>query len=130
MATKFGGKNPWPEPNALLGGKGHAWVSWSQPEVKLLRNAIMATKFGRKNPWSKYNSLLGSDVMQGSVGVNQRSFSFGNALWPLNLVERTPDQSIMHWWGHRSYRVSRGQPEVSLLRNDLWLPNLVGRTPA
>ena len=32
----------------------------------------------------------------------------------------------MHCWGQRS---CRGQPEVKLLRNALWLPNLVGRTP-
>ena len=52
-----------------------------------------------------------------------------NALWPPNLVGRTPDQSVMHCWGQRSCSVSRGQPEVKLLRNTLWPPNLVGRTP-
>ena len=64
MATKFGGKNPWPECNALLGSKpeGHVGVIWGQPGVKLLRTAV----------------------------------------WPPNLVERIPDQSVMHCWGQRS----------------------------
>ena len=48
-------------------------------------------------------------VSWGQVGVNLLS----NALWPPNLVGRTPDQSIMHCWGQRSCRgqlgSSRGQ---------------------
>ena len=38
---------------------------------------------------------------------SQRSKCLRNALWLPNLVRRTPDQSVMHCWGHRSYR---GQP--------------------
>ena len=33
-----------------------------------------------------------------------------------------------HLWGQRSCRDSRGQPEVKLIRNSFWPPNLVGRT--
>ena len=61
--------------------------------------------------------------------VIQRSCCLRKALWLPNLVERTPDQSIMHWWGQMSCRGQRGQAEVKLLRNALWLPNLVERTP-
>ena len=34
--------------------------------------------------------------------VIQRSNCFRNALWPPNLVGRTPEQSVMHCWGQRS----------------------------
>ena len=37
-------------------------------------------------------------VIWGQPGVKLLS----NALWPPNLVERTPDQSVMHCWGQRS----------------------------
>ena len=39
-------------------------------------------------------------VSWGQEGVNMLS----NALWPPNLVGRTPDQSVIHWWGQRSCR--------------------------
>ena len=64
---------------------------------------------------------LGSKVIQGSICLQ-------NALWLPNLV-RTPDQSVVHCWGQRSYRGHRSQLGVRLLRNALWLPNLVGRIP-
>ena len=43
------------------------------PEFKLLYKCPMATKFGRKNPLPKCNAFLRLKVMQGWVGVNQRS---------------------------------------------------------
>ena len=58
----------------------------------------MANQCGRKSPWPKCNALLKSKVMQGSAWVK----------------------------GHAG--VSLDQPEVKLLRNALWLPNLIGRT--
>ena len=36
--------------------------------------------------------------------VIQRSSCLRNALWPPNLVGRTPDRSVMHCWGRRSCR--------------------------
>ena len=63
-------------------------------------------------------------VIWGQLGVKLLS----NALWPPNLVGRTPDQSIMHCLGQRSCRGQLGQIGVSLLSNALWSPNLVGRT--
>ena len=57
----------------------------------------MATKFGGKNPWPECNTLLGS---KGHAGVKLLS----NALWPPNLVEKTLNQSVLHWWGQRSFR--------------------------
>ena len=34
-----------------------------------------------------------------------------NALWALNLVQTTPEQSVMHCRGKRSCRGNKGQPE-------------------
>ena len=62
-------------------------------------------------------------VSWGQVGVNVLS----DALWPPNLVGRTPDQSVMHCWVESHAGVIWGQPRVKLLRNALWSPNLVGR---
>ena len=60
--------------------------------------------------------------------VIQRSICHRNALCLPNLVRRTPDQSIMHYWGQRSCRGQpRGQPWVNLL-NCPMPPNLVERT--
>ena len=70
MATKFGGRIP-DQSIVIPGVKGHAGVSKGQPKVKLLRNAV----------------------------------------WPLNLVGRTPDQSVTHCRGRRS---CRGHPGSSL----------------
>ena len=64
---------------------------------------------------------LGSKIIQGSIFLK-------NALWLPNLV-RTPDQSVVHCWGQRSYRGHWSQLGVRLLRNALWPPNLVGRIP-
>ena len=72
----------------------------------------MATTFGEKNPWPEHSALLGqrsSGVIWGQPGVKL----LRNALWPPNLVERTPDHSVMHCWVQRSCRgrlgSSRGQ---------------------
>ena len=46
--------------------------------------------------------------------VIQRSSYWRYALWPPNLVGRTPDRSEVQCWGQRSYR---GQLGVILLRN-------------
>ena len=46
-----------------------------------------------------------------------------------NSVGRTLDQNIMHCWGQRPYRVNWGQPEVKMLTNVAWPPNLKGRSP-
>ena len=43
-------------------------------------------------------------VIWGQLGVKLLS----NALWPPNLVGRTPDQSIMHCLGQRSCRGQLG----------------------
>ena len=110
---KFGGKNPWPKCNALLGLK----IMKGQPGVKLFRNVLwppdlvgrifdqsvmhcwgqmscrgqgsttgqIDTKFGRRNPWPECNALMGSKIMQGSSGVNQRVIA-PQDLRPLNMA--------------------------------------------
>ena len=55
---------------------------------------------------------LGSKVIQGSICLR-------NALWLQNLVRRTPDQSVVHWWGQRS---CRGSPGVNQGSNCLKCP--------
>ena len=42
---------------------------------------------------------------------------------------KNPWPKIIHSWGQRSCRVRWGQPEVKFLRNALWPPNLLERTP-
>ena len=69
----------------------------------------MATKLGGKNPWPERNVLLGSKVMHGSAKVNQRSNSLEMPCGHQILVERTPDQSVMHWWGQRSCKGQLGK---------------------
>ena len=55
--------------------------------------------------------------------VIQRSSCFRNAVWPSNLVGRTPDWNVMHWV--KGYaEVNRGQVGGKLLRSALWPPNL------
>ena len=74
---------------------------------------------------TRFESIFSKRPHQRSK-VIRRSICLRNAIWQPNLVGRTPDQSIMHYWGWRS---CRGQPEVKLLRNALWPPDLVERTP-
>ena len=89
------------------GVKGHPWVN-------LPLKCPMATKFGAKNPWPECSALLGSKVMQGSTGVNQGSncleMPYGHQIGGKNPWSKLIQGSIC-------------------LRNSLWLPNLVGRTP-
>ena len=63
---------------------------------------------------------LRSKVIQGSICLR-------NALWLPNLA-RTPDQNIVHCWGHRSCRGHLGSTRVQII-NALLPPKLVGRIP-
>ena len=76
----------------------------------------MATKSGGKNPWPERNVLLGSKVMHGSAKVNQRSNSLEMPCGHQILVERTPDQSVMHWWGQRSCKGQLGKIAYKCVR--------------
>ena len=77
-----------------------------------------APKLSRKNPWPKCNALLGSKVMQGS-GVNQGS----------NCSEMPYGNQICGEIRDQNAKVMQGLTGVKLLRNALWLPNLVGKIP-
>ena len=114
MATKFGGNNPRPKRNVLLGVRGHAGVSQGQPEVKLLRNAVWPPNLvGRTLDQSVTHCWV-----RGHAGINQGQPEvkfFRNALWPPNLAERTPDQSVMHRWVKGHAGVSRDQSEGNCL---------------
>ena len=76
----------------------------------------MATKFGGKDPWLERNVLLGSKVMHRSAKVNQRSNSLEMPCGHQILVERTPDQSVMHWWGQRSRKGQLGKIAYKCVR--------------
>ena len=70
--------------------------------------SMAATKFGGKNPGPEHNALLRSKVIHGSAKVNQRSNSLEMSCGHQILVEMTPDQSVMHWWGQRSCKGQLG----------------------
>ena len=74
------------------------WMSWLPP--RLVR---------RTHDQSVINTFVGSS--KGSTSGQTTKFSQKNSL----------DQSVIHSWSQKS---RRGQPEVNLPRNVLWLPNL------
>ena len=57
--------------------------------------------------------------------VNQRSCCLRNALWPPNLVGKTPDRSVMHSWGQRLCMGQLGSIRGQIAQNALWQLNLV-----
>ena len=128
MATKFGGKNPWPECNALLGSK----VMQGSLRVNQGSNCL-EMPYGHQIWWEESLTtalciawVKGHEgVSWGQVGVNL----LNNAPWPPNLVGRTHDQSVMHCWGQRSCTGQPGQPKVKFLRNALWPPNIGRKDP-
>ena len=109
MATKFGGKNPWPERCALLGSK----VMQGSPGVNQGSHYLempCGHQIWWKEPLTRAQCIAGVKghvgVSWGQVGVNLPS----NALWPPILVGRIHDQSIMNCWCQRS---CRGHPGVN-----------------
>ena len=64
-------------------------------------------------------------VSWGQVGVNLLS----SALWPLNLVERTPDQSVMHCRGRRSCRGQLGSSRGQYAQQCPMLTKFGGKNP-
>ena len=70
--------------------------------------------------------------VKGHVGVSQGQPEvkfLKNVLWPPNLVEKTPDQSVVHWWGQRPCRGQLGSTELKLLRNVIWLLGVIRGQP-
>ena len=70
--------------------------------------------------------------MEGHSGGNwgsTRGKLLRNALWPPDLVGRTPDQRVMHCWAQCHTGVNWGQPGVKLHMNALWLPNFGRKNP-
>ena len=103
--------------------KGHAGVSWGQPEGNCLEmrkpsNVANATEhyaaagalvyinkfamfvcFAMRSAVLRPTELkLGTGAGFGKLGEPR------NALWLPNLVSRTPDHSVVHCWGQRSCR--------------------------
>ena len=127
MATKFGGKNPWPKCNALLGSKVmQGDVCQGQPGIKLL-TMTYGNLGGRNLDRSVVHwwGLISCRGQPGQPGVKLPR----NALWLPDLVGRTPDRKLEHCGGQKGHvGVSQGQSEVKLLRHAVWLPDLTGRT--
>ena len=72
---------------------------------KIAVECPMATKFGRENPWP--NAMLDVGI-KGHAGVRRclpEVNLLRNILLIPSLVERNPDQSVMHCWGQRSCRI-------------------------
>ena len=128
MITTFGRKNPWPKCICIAEVKGPAGVSWGQPKVKLLRNALWLPNLVGRTLDQSVMYCWDQRSCRGQLGHPEVKL-LRNAICLPNFVGRTTDQSEMYCWGQRSCRGQLGQPEVKLLRNVLWLPNLVGRTP-
>ena len=79
MATTFGGKNPWPECNALLGSKVMQGSAGVNQRSNFLES--MGTKFGRKNPSpdQRVTHCWDQRSCRGQARVNQRSNTLGDA---------------------------------------------------
>ena len=67
MATKFGGKNPWPKHNELLPGQRSCRGQLGSSRGQFVKQWPMATKFDGKNPWPQHLINYG---VKGHVGVN------------------------------------------------------------
>ena len=65
-----------------------------------------------KSPWPMCNAFTRSKVMEGST----RGQIVHECPWEWNLVGRSLDRNIVHWWGQRSWRGQqrRCQPGVEL----------------
>ena len=94
----------------------------SSREIDVTYKSPMTAKFGWKNPWPECSPLLGSKVTQVSSGVTQRSncLAMGYQIWS----EALPNAGVKD-----HIAVMRGPPEIWLLKNILWPPNLIKRTP-
>ena len=66
------------------GVKGHAGVSWGQPEVNYLEMPY-GYQIWQEEPLTKVYCIAGSKVMQASAGVNQGSncleMPYGFQIW-------------------------------------------------
>ena len=87
----------WEEPltrvQCIGGVQGHAGVSWGQPEVKVLRNALRPPNWvGR----TLDQSILHYWV-KGHAGVsrNQPEVKLLNALWPPNVANAALDHMML-----------------------------------
>ena len=75
--------------------------------------------------------------VKGHAGVSQGQPEvkfLTNVLWPPNLVERTPDQSVMHWWGQRSCSDQLGSTRGNIAYkcprvNVMWLLGVIRGQP-
>ena len=78
----------------------------------MLRGTELKVGMGVADGPMKFVGIFSKQPHLGSK-VIQESICLRNALWPPNLVGRTPDQSVMHCWSRRSCRgqlgSSRGQ---------------------
>ena len=120
-------KTPW-RAYCIAGVRGHAGVIWSQPGVILLRNILWPPNLVGRIP-DQIISIAGVKGHVGSFKFNQGSIClampYGHQIWWEEPLTRA--QCIAGVKGHAG--VSQGQPEVKFLRNALWPPNLVERTP-
>ena len=75
MATKFGEKKPWPEHSAFAGVICHAGVTWGQPGVKLLRNALWSPNLVGRIPDQSVKHCWGQRSYRGQLGSSRGQFA-------------------------------------------------------
>ena len=84
---------------------------------------IWSENNNNNNNWAECSTFVGSKV---TLGSTRGRFALE---WPTatNFVRRIPDQSVLCNDGVKCHAgISRGQPEVNLLRNTVWVLILVG----
>ena len=129
MATKFGGKNPWPECNALLGSK----VMQGSSRVNERSNCLKMpygppNVVGRITDQSEWH-CWGQRSWRGQLGSSRGQFA-KQCPMATKFGGKNPGpehNGIAEVRGHT--RVSQGQPEVKFLRNVLWPPNIGRNDP-
>ena len=92
-------QNPWPDCRALLGSK-IMLSTWGQFAQK---RSLTPTYVRRTTDLSKKHKLWSKVKQRLSRGIQWPIHARINILLLPNLVERAPDQSLMHFWGQRSY---------------------------
>ena len=122
MATKFNIKNTWQKCNAIIGSKVIQWSTWVKQGSNIVQKCPMSTKLVERTPEQSEVQYWCQMSYRGQLGSTR-----GQIAQECNMATKVGRNEVQ-CWGRKSYRFKPGQPGVKLLRNTLWLTNLVGRT--
>ena len=96
IVTEFNRINPWLKYNTLK-------VTEGSTRGKIAQKWSMATRHGRKNPWLNVRYCLRQKSCKGQPRTNELGvILLRNALWLPTWEGRTPDHSVVRWWGQSS----------------------------